>query len=109
MFMLARGSVGTGAASQFDLALVEVLFEHEPLGFGDRPVLIRWPGLAAPARKSCGVKLAAWKPGCCSASSPQRRLSMFTTVVSEMTSCLVPILRWNKNGIGGLPRRSFGS
>lgn len=55
MFMLARGSVGTGAASQFDLALVEVLFEPEPLGFGDRPVLIRWPGLAAPVEKSLVV------------------------------------------------------
>ena len=38
--MLARGSVGTGAASQFDLALVEVLLEPEPLGFGDRAILI---------------------------------------------------------------------
>jgi hypothetical protein len=55
MFMLARGSVRAAAASQFDLALVEVLLEPEPLGFGDRPVLIRWPGLAAPVEKSLVV------------------------------------------------------
>jgi len=40
MFMLARGSIRTAAAAQFDFALVEVFLEPEPLGFGDRPVFI---------------------------------------------------------------------
>ncbi|MFF7082224.1 hypothetical protein [Streptomyces lavendulae] len=46
------------------------------------------------------MKMVARNPGRCSASATQWRFSMFTTVVSDMTSCLVPILRWNKNGMG---------
>ncbi len=42
------------------------------------------------------------KPGWRSASSSQRLRSMFTTVAGEMTSWLVPILRWNRNGMAGL-------
>jgi hypothetical protein len=60
-------------------------------------------------RKSCGVKRAVWNPGCRSASSSQRRRGMFTTVAGEMASWLVPILRWNRNGIAGLAWRSCGS
>jgi hypothetical protein len=55
MLMLARGPVGACAASQFDFALVEVLLETEPFGFGDRPVLVRRPGLAAPVEKALVV------------------------------------------------------
>jgi hypothetical protein len=43
--------VGAGASSQFDLALVEVFLEPEPLGLGVGPVLIGRPGLAAPVEE----------------------------------------------------------
>jgi hypothetical protein len=49
--MLARGPVRAGASAQFDLALVEVIFEPEPLGAGDFPVLISRAGLAAPVKE----------------------------------------------------------
>ena len=51
MLVLAGSPVGAGASSQFDLALVEVFFEPEPLGLGDFPVLIGGAGLAAPVEE----------------------------------------------------------
>jgi hypothetical protein len=51
VFVLARGPVGAGASAQFDLALVEVFLESEPLGLGDFPVLIGGAGLATPVQE----------------------------------------------------------
>jgi hypothetical protein len=51
VLVLARGPVKAGASAQFDLALVEVLLEPEPLGAGDFPVLVGRAGLAAPVEE----------------------------------------------------------
>jgi hypothetical protein len=51
VLVLARGPVRAGASAQFDLALVEMLLEPEPLGPGDFPVLISRAGLAAPVEE----------------------------------------------------------
>jgi hypothetical protein len=52
MLMLAWGRVRAGAAAQFDLALVEVFLEPDPLGFGSRTVLVDRTALAAAIEES---------------------------------------------------------
>ncbi|WP_221305074.1 hypothetical protein [Streptomyces sp. Ag109_O5-1] len=47
MFVLAGGAVGASACAEFDLALVEVLFELVPLVAGDVAVFVVGTELAA--------------------------------------------------------------
>src|SRR5450755_746128 len=55
------------------------------------------------------VKLVARKPGAVRRAPRSGASACSPRWCPEMTSCFVPILRWNSNGMGGLLRRSFGS
>jgi len=80
MLMLAWGRVGASAAAQFDLTMVEVLLEPEPLGFGNRAVLVSRTALTAAVEESLVV-----------ADDVLIEHGLWRRQVSELSECLVEL------------------